>query len=170
MWALIKNKQIVATYDKLPKNNGEGGVNLHSIKKYGKLLDENKKVIIEKHDFGIDYDGLKKLGYYKITETKQPSYNTEKENQPIATYQIINNEIVQVWEVTPKTKEQLQQELNNKWQNIREIRNQLLSQSDWTQLADVPASPKWIEYRKTLRDITELFDSPDAVIWPEKPQ
>jgi len=73
------------------------------------------------------------------------------------------------WIVVQKTKEQLAIELDAVWQSIRDTRNQLLKKSDWTQLADVPANPEWIVYRQTLRDITDMFDTPDAVIFPDKP-
>lgn len=59
------------------------------------------------------------------------------------------------------------------WNNIRSVRNRLLSDSDWTQLNDVPLTvemvQKWAEYRQELRDITQTFDDPDFVIFPEKP-
>lgn len=42
---------------------------------------------------------------------------------------------------------------------IRERRNQLLSESDWTQLVDSPLSPEkraeWCQYRQMLRDMFE---------------
>ena len=59
------------------------------------------------------------------------------------------------------------------WDNIREIRNQLISKTDWTQLADSPLTETekaaWVIYREELRDITESFNSPSEVIWPEAP-
>jgi len=42
---------------------------------------------------------------------------------------------------------------------IRQTRNHLLQQCDWTQLADSPLSPTqkadWADYRQALRDIVE---------------
>ena len=56
------------------------------------------------------------------------------------------------------------------WDAIRVERNALLSASDWTQLADAPVDKAaWASYRETLRDITETFATPDAVVWPTKP-
>ena len=169
MWAFIQDGEIKATYSKLPKNNGEGGVNLHSIKLIGKLFDNDGVVIIEKHDFGIDYDKLKELGYYKVVEENAPEYDNSTHQAPVLKYAFVDDEVVQVWTVNPKTKEQLSAELEAAWQSIRATRDQLLKQSDWTQLADVPANPDWVIYRQTLRDITDMFDTPDAVIFPDKP-
>lgn len=56
------------------------------------------------------------------------------------------------------------------WDMVRSKRNELLAASDWTQLADAPVDKAaWATYRESLRDITETFDKPDAVVWPTKP-
>lgn len=56
------------------------------------------------------------------------------------------------------------------WDDVRSKRNELLSASDWTQLADAPVDKAaWATYRESLRDITETFATPDAVVWPTKP-
>jgi len=56
-------------------------------------------------------------------------------------------------------------------------RNELLSQSDWTQFADSPLSDtkkaEWATYRQALRDLPQQY--PDAItnddiIWPTKPR
>ena len=55
-------------------------------------------------------------------------------------------------------------------ENIRIERNNLLSLSDWTQLADAPVDKvKWSEYRQALRDITLQTEFPNKIIWPDKP-
>jgi hypothetical protein len=56
------------------------------------------------------------------------------------------------------------------WAATRAQRSQLLQQSDWTQLPDVPLATKdaWAEYRQALRDITEQPD-PFNIIWPTPP-
>ena len=109
-------------------------------------------------------------GFLPFEEIK-PEYDSN-------TYILRSNDIVidddgkyasRSWVVIEKTEEQLLAELEAAWQSIRDTRNQLLAQSDWTQLADVPANPEWVVYRQTLRDITDMFDTPDAVIWPDKP-
>ena len=53
--------------------------------------------------------------------------------------------------------------------SVREQRNKLLSESDWTQLTDAPVdSVAWAVYRQTLRDITKQDGFPWDVIWPDK--
>ena len=55
---------------------------------------------------------------------------------------------------------------------IRFRRNELLQQSDWTQLPDVPQATKdlWATYRQSLRDITTQSGFPTDVVWPSQPQ
>lgn len=54
---------------------------------------------------------------------------------------------------------------------VRETRNELLRQTDWTQVADVPVTIKqpYTDYRQALRDITEQSGFPDNVTWPDAP-
>lgn len=52
--------------------------------------------------------------------------------------------------------------------NVREQRNKLLSESDWTQLTDAPVdSVIYAKYRQDLRDITKQDGFPFNIIWPE---
>lgn len=57
------------------------------------------------------------------------------------------------------------------WPIIRALRADLLAQSDWTQLPDVPLATKtaWATYRQALRDVTLQAD-PHNIIWPTPPQ
>ena len=49
-------------------------------------------------------------------------------------------------------------------------RNILLSESDWTQVADAPVDQAaWATYRQALRDIPSQAGFPLDVVWPEKP-
>ena len=54
---------------------------------------------------------------------------------------------------------------------LREVRNSILAETDWTQNRDVTLSndADWKTYRQALRDITKDYKSLDDVTWPEKP-
>ena len=58
----------------------------------------------------------------------------------------------------------------NTWAQMREYRNKLLVESDWTQGDDVPDSIKlpYQTYRKALREIGYAATTAD-VVWPTKP-
>lgn len=55
-------------------------------------------------------------------------------------------------------------------EGIRRSRNQMLSETDWTQLEDSPVNKTvWATYRQALRDISTQDGFPWTVQWPEKP-
>jgi hypothetical protein len=64
--------------------------------------------------------------------------------------------------------------MNVNWNVIREIRDQLLKSSDWTQMSDTELSEEkkeqWKEYRKNLRNVPASFRSPRDVEWPQVPK
>ena len=57
--------------------------------------------------------------------------------------------------------------------SIRSKRNNLLSESDWTQVTDNPLTDAqrqdWAAYRQNLRNITENNTDPLTIVWPDKP-
>jgi len=57
-------------------------------------------------------------------------------------------------------------------EKLRNQRNYLLSQTDWTQNRDVTLSndADWKTYRQKLRDITKTYKSLDDVKWPTAPK
>lgn len=59
-----------------------------------------------------------------------------------------------------------------KWNNVRNVRNQKLKDTDWTRMDDVDITDSKKEeyktYRQALRDITKQAD-PDKVTWPTEP-
>ena len=71
------------------------------------------------------------------------------------------------------TEEQIQQVIADSLiKDLRERRNALLFETDWTQNPDVPQATKdkWADYRQQLRDITINYSSLNGVVWPEPPQ
>ncbi|NLK39239.1 MAG: hypothetical protein GX303_03180, partial [Clostridiales bacterium] len=58
--------------------------------------------------------------------------------------------------------------------SVRDKRNLLLAEYDWTQNADSPLAPEkkaeWAAYRQALRDIPEQEGFPYSVVWPAKPE
>ena len=65
-------------------------------------------------------------------------------------------------------------EVKMMWKKIRKERNQLLKDSDYVILADAPVDEtqkqEWTTYRQALRDIPQDYDSPDEVVYPDKPE
>ena len=54
--------------------------------------------------------------------------------------------------------------------SVRNSRNQLLKDSDWTQVVDAKVDTKvWAIYRQELRDITSQVGFPFTIVWPIQP-
>lgn len=89
------------------------------------------------------------------------------------TPQLVDGKYFQNWIVTDATQEQIDQRIQNKWSEVRSVRNLYLSECDWTQLPDSPLTPEkkeeWAVYRQELRDVTSQPD-PFNITWPTKPE
>jgi hypothetical protein len=76
------------------------------------------------------------------------------------------NDHVSTQRVEELTEAELTQKTNQKWDRIRNKRNYLLSESDWTQVADAPGDKAaWATYRQALRDLPASGSDPDALTW-----
>jgi len=54
---------------------------------------------------------------------------------------------------------------------MRLRRNQILTSSDWTQLADSPRDKQaWAAYRTALRDVPDQPGFPHTILWPTQPE
>ena len=62
--------------------------------------------------------------------------------------------------------------ITERWERLRSVRNELLQQSDWTQLPDVSAEIKTLyqTYRQELRDLPANTTDPFNVSWPKIPK
>ena len=105
---------------------------------------------------------------YVVTPTAMPTDYTKNitEGTPVLT----DGVYYQNWVETPATESEISYRIENKWTDVRELRSQLLTECDWTQLADIPTETKaaWTEYRQSLRDITSQ-SNPFSINWPVKP-
>jgi len=76
------------------------------------------------------------------------------------------------WTVSNKTSDEVQDYDDRAAASGRARRDDLLAQSDWTQVADAPVDATlWATYRQALRDITDHVNFPylDDADWPTKP-
>jgi hypothetical protein len=105
---------------------------------------------------------------YEVRQTPKPNNYTKivSEETPI----LIEGVYYQNWVITDASQELINTRLETKWNEVRDIRNQLLLECDWTQLSDIPTEIKsvWTEYRQNLRDISNQID-PFNIEWPIKP-
>jgi hypothetical protein len=55
-------------------------------------------------------------------------------------------------------------------EQLRHMRNQKLSATDWWVLPDRTATDEQLAYRQALRDITDQYTSLGDVVWPTPPE
>jgi subtilase family serine protease len=105
---------------------------------------------------------------YVVQPTTMPVDYTKNITEGTPT--LIDGVYYKSWNQTNATSEEISYRIENQWEQVRVLRNQLLSECDWTQLADIPTETKelWTSYRAQLRDITSQ-SNPFSINWPVKP-
>jgi hypothetical protein len=116
----------------------------------------------------LSEEALSDWGMYSVTSTQMPNDYTKNitEGTPVLT----DGVYYQNWIIVNATESEINYRLENQWEEIRLIRNELLKESDWTQLSDVSQTIKdlWTVYRQELRNITNQ-QNPFNIEWPIKP-
>jgi len=106
--------------------------------------------------------------YVEPTEYSDDYTKNIEEGTPI----LSDSSYIQVWNITDATESEISVKLEEKWVEIRIMRDALLAQSDWTQFQDSPISGttlvEWQTYRQSLRDVTSQ-QNPYNLSWPAKP-
>jgi hypothetical protein len=150
MWAFIDESDSVELFDTLPKN-------WRNISNFSALES--------------DTDALRSLSWYPVLEDI-PDFDpyTQVRSEVFTAFDEENNVVIRTATVTDKSQDQLDLEHNERRQafilDIRARRDRLLTDSDWTQAADVQAAKSdewkqsWIEYRQWLRDLPEICANP----------
>ena len=117
--------------------------------------------------FGPNDEFLRENDAYRVTSWLPHDRATEK---LVASIPYIQNGIAYTVMVEPKTQEELDADYQAKPAAVRAQRNRLLSECDWTQLADAQVDKQaWAAYRQALRDVPSQDGFPDTIVWPEKP-
>ena len=108
------------------------------------------------------------FGVFLVSPTPQPADRYDINLRRTASKQGSN--WVEQWVETPATPEQIIERTAAKATEVRQQRNQLLADCDWTQLPDAPVlRATWATYRQELRDLTAQEGFPWEVVWPEAP-
>ncbi len=118
-----------------------------------------------------DIDTLSTYGVYTVHRTQPPvsPYTHKVEEGPPV---IGSNGYQQSWIISEKSAEELETSRKEQEGYVLGIRNRLLSDTDWTQLKDIPeyTSVPYVDYRQALRDITLQPNYPWDIVWPELPE
>jgi hypothetical protein len=111
------------------------------------------------------------MGEFNIYEVRQtPKPNDYTKNIVEGTPILVDGVYYQNWEQTNASDSEISSRIDLKWEEIRQIRTELLQECDWTQLGDIPNETKtiWQSYRQELRDVTTQ-SNPFSIVWPVKP-
>lgn len=109
-------------------------------------------------------------GYVLVTQAPYPTVDYTK-NVAYGTPKKVSGAWVDEWSVTDAPAEEASARYDGICQTERGTRNQLLTDSDWSQLPDAPVDAAvWATYRQQLRDVTEQLGFPLSITWPTKPE
>jgi hypothetical protein len=130
-----------------------------------KLREDNIRVSFPSE---ISENLMNEWDIHEVRATPKPSDYTKNisEETPI----LVDGIYYQNWIQTDATQSEIDLRISDKWDVVRDQRNTLLQECDWTQLADIPQETKdlWSTYRQQLRDITTQ-SNPYSITWPVKP-
>lgn len=105
-----------------------------------------------------------------VTLLSTPEYDSNTQQITFGVPTQADGEWTVAWVVTDKTSEQLSFALESKKGEVRKERNNRLTASDWTQLADAQVDKTaWATYRQALRDIPSQAGFPWDVTYPTAP-
>lgn len=149
------------------------------------FLDNNNNIIkpfsfseLKKRNPNISFESKTNVedlvGNYNIVSVEVPNqieYDSSKEKLSLSEPFVENGIWKRTWNKILLSESEILSISTQKESEVREERNLLLSQSDWTQCRDVNLSNdiEWVEYRQKLRDITNQPEFPHTVTWPKKP-
>jgi hypothetical protein len=106
-------------------------------------------------------------GFVFISPSVVPTYDTETQSIVLDDPSLVNGIWTQEYSVVPLSEEQLQHRYTNIVEQMRHQRDELLLNSDWSQLPDSPVDKAaWATYRQALRDVTLQPGFPYDISWP----
>lgn len=109
-------------------------------------------------------------GFVYINQIAPPDYDRFTQKVVSANPIKVGDDWFSSWSIVQLAASEIEQQKDSIAKQVRSRRNKLLSESDWTQVADSPADKQaWANYRKALRDITSQSEFPLIVNWPVKP-
>ena len=109
---------------------------------------------------------------YPVVEADEPSYDERTQTvHRNADPTLIDGVWTYGWTVSDKSAEEIQDYDNGQKAIVRNRRDSLLAETDWTGLSDVTMSAEMTTYRQALRDITTHANFPylEEADWPVKP-
>lgn len=129
-------------------------------------LEKFNETVIEENTYNL----LQKNSMFKHKYINNKLINTGEPIFPPSAHSIWDNELNKWKDPRPQTAI-----IDEKWEEVRLKRNELLTESDWTDTLSAKARlgdelyNAWQQYRQALRDVTNQAD-PFTITWPTAPQ
>lgn len=104
------------------------------------------------------------MKYYKNSKNEVHAFELDGSQDHLVSEDMVEISIMHATRI-------LQEGSKVTWEQIKNTRNQLLRETDWTDLPNTPVDnrPAWLAYRQKLRDVTKSFGEPWEVVWPIRP-
>jgi len=113
---------------------------------------------------------LASYNVFPVTPTEAPAYNEQTQRVEEVNPTFDGSTWSEAWQIIELTPEQQELNTQSRAQEVRQRRDTLLEQCDWTQLPDSPVDPAaWTTYRQELRDVPQQAGFPWNVTWPIPP-
>jgi len=116
-------------------------------------------------------ESLAQFGMFPVADV---DVEINRKTQVLTEITPVYNEQEGRWErsfdIRDKTQDELNDDETKQATLIRNHRNKMLSDTDWTQVDDAPVDKtQWAAYRQELRDISTQLGFPWEVNWPTYP-
>ena len=113
--------------------------------------------------------GLAEFDVYPVTEVTPTLADGEKLVK-VWTPTLVSGEWILPHQAVAKTEEDLATESDVAWANLREQRDKLLAETDWTASTDVTMTADMTTYRQDLRDLPANTADVFNPVYPTKPE
>jgi magnesium-transporting ATPase (P-type) len=105
----------------------------------------------------------------KVGELTDNYISVDPENIPAIHHLSISNNVVSILEGENATQADAQEQADFELNEVRILRNQKLSETDWWASSDRTMTVEQKEYRQALRDLTKNATSLSDAVFPNKP-
>lgn len=118
----------------------------------------------------LESQDLLEFGVVEVNLTAQPPFDYKTQKIEEGTPVLEEGVWTQQWNIVELSNEEIQRIETDEATAIRGIRDNYLSESDWTQLPDASVdAAAWATYRQALRDLPSQDGFPFNITWPTQP-
>lgn len=110
------------------------------------------------------------FGCVRVADVEAPAEGSDEAVEELPPTRV-NDELRRTYLKRTLTPEEFDARRQAKAREMRDKRDRLLAESDWTQLLDTPQATQvaWAAYRALVRDVTKQPGFPFDITWPTKP-